>query len=128
MHRRQRRDGGQPVAAPVSRGAGQRDLGGQRQRPVPRLPRAIQRSPQTLEAFFAEVGFGEGRNAALDRDVVALKDDTGDLGGFEARGRGFCDRLALGLQAAALVRAGSPVGDDFCRRGSRRGARTTMAR
>jgi putative acyl-CoA dehydrogenase len=35
MHRRQRRDGGQHVPAPVPRGAGQRHLGRQRQHPVP---------------------------------------------------------------------------------------------
>ena len=41
MHRRLRGDGGFADAAPLSRGAGQRDLGGQRQRPVPRhRPRA----------------------------------------------------------------------------------------
>jgi putative acyl-CoA dehydrogenase len=78
------------------------------------IARAIQRSPQTLAAYFAEVDSAKGQNAALDAHVDALKDDTRDLSDFEARGRDLCDRLALGLQAAALVRAGSPAADVFC--------------
>ena len=57
----------------------------------------------------------KGESAALDAHVAALKDDTSDLDDFEARGRDLCDRLALGLEASALIRAGSPVADAFCR-------------
>ena len=78
------------------------------------IARAIPRSPQTLAAYFAEVDSARGGNAALDAHVAALKDDTRDLSDFETRGRDLCDRLALGLQAAALLRAGSPVADGFC--------------
>ena len=45
----------------------------------------------------------------------ALKDDMRDLADFETRARDLCDRMATGLQAAALIRAGSPVADAFCR-------------
>ena len=38
-----------------------------------------------------------------------------DLDDFEARGRDLCDRLALGLEAAALIRAASPVAEAFGR-------------
>ena len=38
-----------------------------------------------------------------------------DLSDFESRARDLCDRLAVGLQAAALIRAGSPVAEAFCR-------------
>ena len=79
------------------------------------IARAIQRSPQTLEAYFAEVDSAKGAHAALDAHVAALKVDTRDLADFEERGRDLCDRLALALQAATLVRAGSPVADPFCR-------------
>ena len=78
------------------------------------IARAIAKSPQTLEAYFAEVGAAKG-NAALDAHVEALKADTRDLSDFEARARDLCDRLAIGLEAAALIRAGSPVADAFCR-------------
>ena len=38
-----------------------------------------------------------------------------NLADFESRARDLCDRLALTLQAAALIRAGSPVAGAFCR-------------
>ena len=77
------------------------------------IARAIQRSPQTLDAYFAELDSVKGANAALDAHVAELKADTRDLVDFEERGRSLCDRLALILQAAILVRAGSPVADAF---------------
>ena len=79
------------------------------------IARAIQRSPQTLQAYFAEVASVKGESAALDAHVAALKDDLGSLDGFEARARDLCDRLAVGFEAAALIRAGSPVAGAFCR-------------
>ena len=39
----------------------------------------------------------------------------GDLSDFESRARDLCDRLALALQAATLIRAASPVAEAFCR-------------
>jgi len=77
------------------------------------IARAIVRSPQTLEAYFAEVDMARGASAALDSHVAALKDEMRDLSDFEARGRDLCDRLALGLEAASLVRAGSPIAGAF---------------
>ena len=78
--------------------------------------RAIQKSPETLEAYFAEVGAVRGESAALDAHVLELKDDLGRCNDFEARARDFCDRLALGLQASAmLTSAPGAVADAFCR-------------
>ena len=79
------------------------------------IARAIAKSPQTLEAYFAEVRATKGESAALDAHVEALKNEMRDLSDFEARARNLCDRLATGLQAAALIRAGSPVAEAFCR-------------
>ena len=78
------------------------------------IARAIQRSPQTLEAFFAEVAAVRGESTALEREATALKEDMRDLADFESRARDLCDRLALTLQAAALIRAGSPIAEAFC--------------
>jgi putative acyl-CoA dehydrogenase len=78
------------------------------------IARAIKRSPQTLEAYFAEVSSVRGASAALDRAVAALKDDLARQADFESRARDLCDRLALCLEAAALLRAGSPIADIFC--------------
>ena len=77
--------------------------------------RALQRSPQTLAVYFAEAEAVRGESAALDAHVARLKDDLRDLSDFETRARDLCDRMATGLQAAALARAGSPVADAFCR-------------
>jgi putative acyl-CoA dehydrogenase len=79
------------------------------------IARAIQRSPQTLDTYFTEVGSTKGQSAALDAHVAALKDDLRELSDFETRARDLCDRLAVGLQAAALIRAASPVAETFCR-------------
>jgi putative acyl-CoA dehydrogenase len=79
------------------------------------IARAIQRSPQTLQAYLAEVSAVKGESAALDAHVATLKDDLRDLSDFESRARDLCDRFAVGLQAAALFRAASPLADAFCR-------------
>jgi putative acyl-CoA dehydrogenase len=78
--------------------------------------RAIQKSPEALDAYFAEVATVRGESAALDGHVEALKSDLKHVNDFEARARDFCDRLALGLQCAALVRtAPGHVADAFAR-------------
>ncbi len=78
--------------------------------------RALRKSPETLEVYFAEVGSVRGESAALDGHVAALKSDLRAANDFEARGRDFCDRLALGLQASAMLRAApGAVADAFCR-------------
>ncbi len=78
--------------------------------------RAISRSPETLEAYFAEVQDARGGNRALDAHVEALKEDMRDLSDFETRARDLCDRLALGLEASAMVK-GAPAAnaEAFCR-------------
>jgi putative acyl-CoA dehydrogenase len=78
--------------------------------------RTIQKSPDALEAYFAEVGSVRGESAALDGHVEALKGDLRAADDFEARAREFCDRLALGLQACAMIRtAPGAVADAFVR-------------
>ncbi len=79
------------------------------------IARAISRSPATLDAYFAELGGTKGENVALDAHAAALKEDLRDLSVFEGRARDLCDRLALGLEGAALLRAGSPLAGPFCR-------------
>ena len=61
---------------------------------------------------FAGVG---GESATLDRHVETLKDDMADLSDFETRARNLCDRFALCFEAAALIRAASPIAEAFCR-------------
>jgi putative acyl-CoA dehydrogenase len=78
--------------------------------------RAIRKTPETLEAYFAEVGRAKGESRALDAHVAALKDDLRETNDFEARARDFCDRLALGLQLSVVARnAPGFVADAFGR-------------
>ena len=79
------------------------------------IARAIAKSPETLEAYFAEVGSAAGESPTLAAHAAALRNDTRDLSDFEARARNLCDSLAATLQAAALIRAGSPAAEPFCR-------------
>src|SRR5260370_21983425 len=66
------------------------------------IARAIAPSPQTIEAYFAEVVSVKGESAALDRHVAALEDDIRDLSDFETRARGLCDLLGRLVLGAAL--------------------------
>ena len=79
------------------------------------IARAIAKSPETLEAYFAEVGSAAGESPTLAAHAAALRNDTRDLSDFEAHARNLCDSLAATLQAAALIRAGSPAAEPFCR-------------
>ncbi|MCL4811492.1 MAG: isovaleryl-CoA dehydrogenase [Vicinamibacteraceae bacterium] len=79
--------------------------------------RAMRRTPDTVEAFLAEVRTARGGHDALDAYADALADDLLH-GGAEAEfgARRLVERLALALQAALLVKhAPSFVADAFCR-------------
>ena len=78
--------------------------------------RAMQKSPQVVAAFLAELARAEGGHASLARHVQALRADLADPAELEYRARGLVDRMALALQAALLVRhAPGFVADAFCR-------------
>ncbi|WP_047307374.1 isovaleryl-CoA dehydrogenase [Rhodopseudomonas palustris] len=77
--------------------------------------RAMTRTPETLEAYFAEVEQAKGADVAFDRHIAALKDDMRDASDFEERARDLVDRLAVGLQASVLIRhAPDEVTDAYC--------------
>ena len=76
--------------------------------------RALGKSPEGLDALFAELAAAKGANAALDRHVEALKTDLADPADAEFRARDLVDRLAVALQASLLVKdAPSFVADPF---------------
>ena len=73
------------------------------------------RSPQSVEAFFAEVDEAGGAEPRLDAAVAALRDELVDLEAIESRARSVVERMALALQGSLLVRYGDPaVADAFC--------------
>jgi putative acyl-CoA dehydrogenase len=78
--------------------------------------RAVRRSPEVLEAFFAELATVRGAHARLDAAVSALQDMLTDRDDIEYRARAIVDRLALTLQGALLLRSGGEaVADAFIR-------------
>ena len=77
--------------------------------------RAMGKSPETLDAYFAEVETADGMNATLDAHIADLREDMRRTDDFELRARNLVDRLATGLQASLLVRhAPSYVSEAFC--------------
>jgi putative acyl-CoA dehydrogenase len=83
------------------------------------LLRALAREPAAGQALQAELETAGGLHADFDRAVDAVRASleqaataTGDV---ESGARLLVERLALALQAAVLLRAGSPVAGDFIR-------------
>ena len=70
--------------------------------------RAMGRSPESVEAFFDEVGKASGE-PRLDAFVDELRADLTDFDAIETRARGLVERLALALQGSLLVRHGDPA-------------------
>ncbi len=77
--------------------------------------RAMAKTPDVVQAFFAEVARARGASAVLDRHVAALKAEFADHDELEFRARDLVDRMALAMQAALLVQhAPAAVADAFC--------------
>jgi putative acyl-CoA dehydrogenase len=77
--------------------------------------RAIARSPQSLDAFFAEVEEAGSAEPRLDRFVAGLKDELADFDDIEVRARRIVETMALALQGSLMVRYADPaVADAFC--------------
>jgi putative acyl-CoA dehydrogenase len=77
--------------------------------------RAMDREPESVTAFIAEVEQARGSDPRLDRSVVDLKKDLSNGAGVEAGARRIVERMAVVLQGSLLVRHGDPaVADAFC--------------
>jgi len=70
--------------------------------------RAMARSPESVEAFFAEIATAEGAEPRLDAYAAKLRDDLGDPHDAEPNARRFVERMALAFQGSLLVRHGDP--------------------
>jgi putative acyl-CoA dehydrogenase len=76
--------------------------------------RAMIKSPDSLDAFFAEVAEAGGE-PRIESEVTALRDELGDTTGIEARARRIVERMALVLQGSLMVRyADEASADAFC--------------
>jgi putative acyl-CoA dehydrogenase len=77
--------------------------------------RAMQREPESLEAFFSELSHCTGSNQAFDETQHSLQRALRDQEHAEARARWLVERMAIMLQASLLLRhAPSAVADAFC--------------
>lgn len=81
--------------------------------------RAVQKSPEALEAVLAEVRLASGADRHLDAHVVRLEGALGqaatDPASAEGQARRLVESLALAVQASLLVRhAPAAVADAFC--------------
>jgi putative acyl-CoA dehydrogenase len=77
--------------------------------------RALSRSPEALDAFFAEVDEAAGADPRLDDFAAATRAEFTDLEAIEPRARRVVERMALCLQGSLLVRhAPAAVADAFC--------------
>jgi len=77
--------------------------------------RAMARSTESVDAFFAELDTAAGADHRLDAAIVRLRKELGDLDQVESRARRLVEAMALALQGALLVRDGNhAVADAFC--------------
>jgi putative acyl-CoA dehydrogenase len=77
--------------------------------------RALSREPDSLEAYWSEVGQADGGDARLVNAIDDLHVDLSEPDTLESRARSVVERMALVFQASLLVRFGpAAVSDAFC--------------
>src|SRR5262249_7201003 len=78
--------------------------------------RAIEKSPEVVEAFRSEIRSARGANARLDRFASTLDSELGTARRTEeGLARRLVGRMAVALQATLLVQhAPAAVSDAFC--------------
>lgn len=69
--------------------------------------RAVQKSPEVLDAWFDELASTRGASAALDRSVAALGKSLSESEHAEYQARRLVEGLALTMQASLLLRSDS---------------------
>jgi putative acyl-CoA dehydrogenase len=77
--------------------------------------RALQKSPDSLDVYLAEIAGARGADGRLDAAARSLEADFARRADLEHRARLLVERMMLLLQGALLVRhAPAPVADAFC--------------
>jgi putative acyl-CoA dehydrogenase len=71
--------------------------------------RAMRREPETVEAFFAELGTARGMDERYDVAVKLLAEEFTDPADGEFRARSLVERSAILLQACLLMRHSAPA-------------------
>ena len=116
MSRRLGGDGGWPDAAPLSRTPVNAIWEGSGNVQCLDIARALQRSPHTLQAYFAEVSAVKGENAALDAPTSRrLRTTYATSATSTAALAIFAIASLSGSRLRLYVREGSPLAEAFCR-------------
>ncbi len=77
--------------------------------------RVMERQPQAIEAYLAEVTRARGADRRFDAYLGTLEQALADPAQRELRGRRLCETMALALQASLLLRqAPAAMADAFC--------------
>jgi putative acyl-CoA dehydrogenase len=77
--------------------------------------RAMAKTPEVVDAFFAELRLALGQNQLLDQHVRDLGKEFADPTDLQYRARHVVERMALALQASLLVRSAPAfVANAFC--------------
>ena len=77
--------------------------------------RAIEKSPDALDAFFSEVKLTQGQHPALDATIRTVEKRLLKPKELEYHARELVKKMALALQGSLLIRAGqAAVSDAFC--------------
>jgi putative acyl-CoA dehydrogenase len=71
--------------------------------------RALVKTPETFDAFFAEVEQAKGADQRLDAYVEQTRDAFADPATLEVRARRVVERMALSLQGSLMVRHAPPA-------------------
>jgi len=77
--------------------------------------RAMNRSPESLDAFMNEVHLAEGKHTLMDKALSDLKVELTDTSDIEYRSRRIVEKMALTIQASTLLQYGNAeVADAYC--------------
>lgn len=78
--------------------------------------RAMRKEPETVAAVFAELNTARGANRHFDSFITEIECELSDASQIELRARRIVEKLALGLQAAILLKSAPDfIADAFCR-------------
>ena len=71
--------------------------------------RAMQREPESVTAYFDEVGLAKGQHQGFDSALEDLKSEVKNNADAETRARRLVERMAIVLEASLLLRHGDPT-------------------
>jgi putative acyl-CoA dehydrogenase len=77
--------------------------------------RAMLREPESVDAFWVEIGLATGADRRFDAAAAALRSELEGTEPIEGRARHLVERMAVVFQAALVLRfSPPPVADAFC--------------